>query len=90
LPRIFEPFFTTKEAGKGTGLGLATVYGIVKQHQGWSEVSSRLGEGATFRIFLSAIPAPVEKAGEAQAEASLRGGAEAILLVEDDEAVRMR
>ena len=89
LQRIFEPFFTTKEAGKGTGLGLATVYGIAKQHQGWIEVSSRLGEGATFRIFLPAIPAPVEKAGEAPAEAKVRGGTETILLVEDDEAVRM-
>jgi PAS domain S-box-containing protein len=89
LQRIFEPFFTTKEVGQGTGLGLATVYGIVKQHQGWIEVSSRLGEGTTFKIFLPAIPAPVEKAGEAQAEAGLRGGAETILLVEDDEEVRL-
>jgi PAS domain S-box-containing protein len=89
LQRIFEPFFTTKEVGMGTGLGLATVYGIVKQHQGWIEVSSRLGEGATFKIFLPAIPPPVEKAGEAQADARLGGGTETILLVEDDEEVRL-
>jgi PAS domain S-box-containing protein len=89
LPRLFEPFFTTKEVGKGTGLGLATVYGIVKQHQGWIEVSSRLGEGATFKIFLPAIAAPVEKVAAAQADGRLRGGTETILLVEDDEEVRM-
>jgi nitrogen-specific signal transduction histidine kinase/ActR/RegA family two-component response regulator len=88
LQRIFEPFFTTKEVGKGTGLGLATVYGIVKQHQGWIEVESTIGKGTTFRIF-------IPYAGSAQAEAerpttqiAVRGGNETILLVEDEKPVR--
>jgi CheY-like chemotaxis protein len=89
LQRIFEPFFTTKEPSRGTGLGLATVYGIVKQHQGWVEVSSRVGEGTTFRIFLPAIPPPAEVTAAPMAEAELRGGSETILLVEDDFSVRM-
>jgi PAS domain S-box-containing protein len=89
LPRIFEPFFTTKEVGKGTGLGLATVYGIVQQHQGWLEVSSQVGEGTLFKVFLPAIPTPARLAAAAEAEAEVRGGNETILLVEDDHVVRL-
>jgi two-component system cell cycle sensor histidine kinase/response regulator CckA len=90
LPHIFEPFFTTKEVGKGTGLGLATVYGIVKQHGGWIELASRVGEGTTFKIFLPAISAPVTAATPPEAEpAAHGGGSERILLVEDDSAVRL-
>ena len=89
LPRIFEPFFTTKEAGKGTGLGLATVYGIVKQHQGWIEVSSQLGSGTTFKIFLPAGAPGVKQKLAPQMKASPAVGHEKILLVEDDADVRM-
>ena len=88
LTRIFEPFFTTKEIGKGTGLGLATVYGIVKQHQGWVEVESTVGKGTTFRIY-------VPRAGEEHVDAEkpttqliIKGGSEGILLVEDEKPVR--
>jgi nitrogen-specific signal transduction histidine kinase/ActR/RegA family two-component response regulator len=87
LGRIFEPFFTTKDIGKGTGLGLATVYGIVKQHQGWVEVESRLGQGTTFKIFIPASSqARVPGAGIQTERAP--GGSETILLVEDEVALR--
>ena len=85
--RVFEPFFTTKEVGKGTGLGLATVYGIVGQHKGWIEVDSKLGQGTTFRVFLPATrPEEVEPARTLKPMAI--GGYERILLAEDEPAVR--
>ena len=85
--KIFEPFFTTKEVGKGTGLGLATVYGIVMQHQGVVEVSSQPGEGACFRIFLPASSHAQEAATGASTPAPTRGGSETVLLVEDEAVV---
>ena len=87
MPRIFEPFFTTKDIGKGTGLGLATVYGIVQQHQGWIEVSSEVGKGATFHIYLPASE-KIPWREPVHGLPSTRGGKETILLVEDEIAVR--
>ncbi|HWV98556.1 MAG TPA: ATP-binding protein [Candidatus Acidoferrum sp.] len=89
LSRIFEPFFTTKEPGKGTGLGLATVFGIVQKHQGWLEVSSLVGKGTTFNVFLPTIPPPAATGAAQPTEAKHCRGTETILLVEDDLAVRM-
>ena len=87
--RIFEPFFTTKEVGKGTGLGLATVYGIVKQHDGWIEVESEPGHGATFNIFFPATTLPVQtKVEDTTATARVQGGKETILIVEDEPVLR--
>ncbi|HTL59554.1 MAG TPA: response regulator [Candidatus Limnocylindrales bacterium] len=89
LDRIFEPFFSTKEVGKGTGLGLATVYGIVKQHEGWVEVSSEVGVGTTFKIFFPAVECLKETSGEAPvSQEQVRGGRETILVVEDEPVLR--
>jgi PAS domain S-box-containing protein len=90
LGRIFEPFYTTKEVGKGTGLGLATVYGIVKQHQGWVEVESELNVGTTFHVYLPACDKKAEAASlDSDASPSaVRGGSETILLVEDEPVLR--
>jgi len=89
LSRIFEPFFSTKEVGKGTGLGLATVYGIVNQHRGWVEVESKVGFGTTFKVFFPALAATRNGAVEKTEPATpIRGGRETILLVEDEPPVR--
>jgi len=89
LGRMFEPFFTTKEVGKGTGLGLATVYGIVKQHQGWIQVQSRLGHGTTFTIHLPATTKPFDTSfDKAAPKTAIKGGHETVLLVEDETLLR--
>ncbi len=88
LPHIFEPFFTTKEPGKGTGLGLATVFGIVKQHNGWIDVTNQTGGGTAITVYL-----PINAANPGPLKSTLltskpKGGSETILLVEDAPAVR--
>ena len=88
LPHIFEPFFTTKEAGKGTGLGLATVFGIIKQHRGWVTVSSEPGRGTTFHIWLRAEHSEEAVGTSPTPRPKLRRRSDTILLVEDEPGVR--
>jgi CheY-like chemotaxis protein len=88
LSRIFEPFFTTKSKNKGTGLGLATVHGIVHQHHGFIAVSSRPDAGTTFEIFLPAMEPAVASPVPPSVRPMRRGGGESILLVEDEDVLR--
>jgi two-component system cell cycle sensor histidine kinase/response regulator CckA len=88
LARIFEPFFTTKEVGNGSGLGLATIFGIVQQHNGWVNVHSEVGKGTTFDVYFPRV-ATISQVNPEQPKLNLlRGGDETILLVEDDPSLR--
>jgi len=87
--RIFEPFFTTKDVGKGAGLGLATVFGIVKQHEGWIEVESEPGNGATFDVFFPASGPRMQLSDTTRRSLEpVTGGTETIFLVEDEPVLR--
>jgi CheY-like chemotaxis protein len=88
LSRLFEPFFTTKETAQDRGLGLATVYGIVKQHQGWIEVRSQPSQGSTFRVFLPPNALASTLTSEGPADDQVPRGTETILVVEDEPPVR--
>jgi two-component system cell cycle sensor histidine kinase/response regulator CckA len=87
LQHVFEPFFTTKGPGAGTGLGLATVHGIVHQHQGWVEARSEVGKGTSFSVYLPTVEREAERT-EPPRDGRVTGGGETILLAEDDAAVR--
>ena len=89
LPRIFDPFYTTKAAGKGSGLGLATAFGIVAQHNGRIDVSSEIGRGTTFEVTLPATPPTASRSQVRVDGVGAKGGSETILVVEDEPAVRL-
>ncbi|GMV65190.1 MAG: anti-sigma factor antagonist [Candidatus Omnitrophica bacterium] len=84
---LFEPFFTTKEVGKGTGLGLATAYGIVQNHGGWIEVASQVGQGTTFKVFLPAEGSMARHSRSMDTSKTARGGHETILVVDDESSI---
>lgn len=88
LGHLFEPFYTTKEAGKGTGLGLATVYGIVKQHRGWIDVQSEVNAGTTFSLYLPVSEQVATRAPERLEESFAQAGSETVLIAEDEPALR--
>ncbi len=88
MPHMFEPFFTTKPVGQGTGLGLAQVYGIVKQHGGEIDVQSQVGRGTTFTLYLPALPVSAPQAPAHEAPALVKGRGETILVVEDNAGTR--
>ena len=88
LTQIFEPFFTTKEKGKGTGLGLATCYGIIKQNDGYINAYSELGHGTTFKIYLPAVPEGTQETNTTSIDTNQLRGTETILVVEDEPSVR--
>jgi nitrogen-specific signal transduction histidine kinase/CheY-like chemotaxis protein len=88
INRLFEPFFTTKDVGKGSGLGLATVHGMVNQQQGWIEVQSKLNKGTTFDIYLPVADQAAEKAPAQVQPSQVRGGKETVLVAEDEEVLR--
>src|SRR5690606_13767140 len=89
LPHIFDPFFTTKDPGKGTGLGLAQVHGIVAQHEGHLAVETGVNTGTTFHIYLAAVADSQEANAGRRSGGLPRGGGESILLVEDNQIPRL-
>ncbi len=88
LPHIFEPFFTTKAVGEGTGLGLAQVYGIVKQHEGYIDVKTQVGQGTTLTLYLPALTVPLSRPSAIEMAQFPRGHGETVLVVEDNAAAR--
>jgi signal transduction histidine kinase len=88
INHLFEPFFTTKDVGKGSGLGLATVDGMVNQHQGWIEVESKIGKGTRFDIYFPVVDHSPDEAVSQNEPSEVRGGRETVLVVEDQQALR--